>query len=109
VVVYFQPHLYSRTRELAQRFGEALSLADVVRVLPIYGAREEPIPGVSSSLLVDAARDFGGVDVEECADGPATCGVSTITGMVRDGDIVITMGAGDITVLAPRLLKALGQ
>lgn len=108
VLIVFQPHLYSRTRELAERFGQALAGADHAWVLPIYGAREQPIDGVSSALIVEAARSLGNAEVEELHAGPATCEVSTIAGMVQEGDIVITMGAGDITTLAPRLVEALG-
>ena len=103
VVAVFQPHLYSRTRELADQFGRALSAADVVVVTDVYAAREEPEPGVDGQLVLRAVRGPGEVlYVPQLADVPAV-----IVPDLRDGDLVITMGAGDITTLGPRLLAAL--
>jgi UDP-N-acetylmuramate--alanine ligase len=104
VVVAFQPHLYSRTREFAAEFGRALGLADVVVVLDVYGAREDPEPGVSGELVADAvALPAGQVHyVPRWADVP-----SVLAGLARPGDLVITMGAGDVTVLGPEVLREL--
>jgi UDP-N-acetylmuramate--alanine ligase len=104
VVVAFQPHLYSRTREFAPAFGAALGLADEVVVLDVYGAREDPEPGVSGALVADAVtlpRDHVRY-VPRWAEVP-----SVVAGLAGPGDLVITMGAGDVTVLAPEILREL--
>ncbi len=104
VVVAFQPHLYSRTREFAADFGRALGLADEVVVLDVFGAREDPEPGVSGALIADAVPlppahvRF----VPGWSDVPAV-----VAGIARPGDLVITMGAGDVTVLGPEVLLEL--
>jgi len=104
IVAVFQPHLFSRTRALAQEFGEALSSADIVVVTDIYAAREAPVPGVDGTLVMSS---ISGPDemmfVPLLADVP-----SVIVPDLRPGDLVITMGAGDITTLGPRILEALG-
>ncbi len=103
VVAVFQPHLYSRTRELADEFGRALSAADVVVVTDIYAAREEPLPGVDGEMVLRTVRGPGEVlYVPLLADIPAVLAPD-----LREGDLVITMGAGDITTLGPRLIAAL--
>jgi UDP-N-acetylmuramate--alanine ligase len=106
VVVAFQPHLYSRTRDFAREFGAALGLADEVVVLDVYGAREDPEPGVTGALVAehvplpaDRVRF-----VPRWADVP-----SVVAGIARPGDLVITMGAGDVTVLAPEILLELSR
>lgn len=106
VAVVFQPHLFSRTQELADQFATALAGADHVTLLPVYGAREDPIPGVSEHSIVQAAGDAGSgwstpgwepqsVSDAELADLLTSC---------PDG-LLITMGAGDVTQLGPRLLN----
>nr|WP_028463897.1 UDP-N-acetylmuramate--L-alanine ligase [Nesterenkonia alba] len=90
----FQPHLFSRTRAFATEFGTALGAADTVRVLEIYPAREEPIPGVSSELLGHPVRTRAQA-VEE------------IVQIAEPGDVVLTLGAGDITELGPQIVSAL--
>ncbi len=108
LLVVFQPHLYSRTVEMADRFASALADADQVVVLPIYAAREQPVAGVDSTLITrqlpDRVRPPCGCDVEL---DPATGDATIITSMVGSGDVVVTMGAGDVTRLGPRLLDAL--
>ncbi len=103
LVVVFQPHLYSRTVTFAAEFARALSAADVVVVLDVYGARESPVPGVSGQtitrLMTDAARV---VYVPSLADVPSVVGE-----LVEPGDLLITMGAGDVTMLGPQLLEHL--
>lgn len=106
VIVAFQPHLYSRTRDFAREFGEALGLADEVVVLDVYGAREDPEPGVSGALIAehvplppDRVRF-----VPRWAEVP-----SVVAGIARSGDLVVTMGAGDVTVLAPEILLELSR
>jgi len=104
VVAVFQPHLYSRTRELADAFGAALSSADVVVVTDVYAAREDPEPGVDGDLVLRNVRGPEEVlSVPDLADVPAV-----LVPDLRPGDLVLTLGAGDITTLGPQLLDALG-
>ncbi|MER5888243.1 UDP-N-acetylmuramate--L-alanine ligase [Streptomyces sp. NPDC001941] len=105
LLVVFQPHLFSRTQELGKEMGDALALADASVVLDIYPAREDPIPGVTSEVIVDAARAAGAV-VTPVHDKDTVPDV--IAGMARPGDLVLTMGAGDVTDLGPRILARLG-
>ncbi|MGH8919812.1 MAG: UDP-N-acetylmuramate--L-alanine ligase, partial [Actinomycetes bacterium] len=106
VVVAFQPHLYSRTREFAKEFGAALGLADEVVVLQVYGAREDPEPGVSGALIADAVP----LAPERVHYVPRWSDVPTVVaGVARSGDLVITMGAGDVTVLGEEILLQLGR
>ncbi|MGK5547838.1 UDP-N-acetylmuramate--L-alanine ligase [Streptomyces sp. URMC 127] len=104
VLVVFQPHLFSRTQELGKEMGEALALADASVVLDIYPAREDPVPGVTSALIIDAAVAAGAV-VRAEHDMAAIPDV--IAGMARPGDLVLTMGAGDVTDLGPKILARL--
>ncbi|MFB6436243.1 UDP-N-acetylmuramate--L-alanine ligase [Streptomyces sp. NPDC056411] len=106
VLVVFQPHLFSRTQELGTEMGQALALADASVVLDIYPAREDPIPGVTSALIIDAAR-AAGAEVTPESDQAAVPDV--LAGMVRPGDLVLTMGAGDVTDLGPAILARLGR
>jgi UDP-N-acetylmuramate--alanine ligase len=106
VLVVFQPHLFSRTRELGAEMGGALALADASVVLDIYPAREDPIPGVTSALIIDAAR-AAGADITPEPDKEAVPDV--VAGMAKPGDLVLTMGAGDVTDLGPRILARLGS
>lgn len=104
VVAVFQPHLFSRTRALATEFGDALSLADVVVVTDIYAAREAPEPGVDGTLVLQSVKGPSEVlYVPQLSDVPAV-----LVPDLLPGDMVITMGAGDITTLGPRILEALG-
>lgn len=106
VLVVFQPHLFSRTQELGTEMGQALALADASVVLDIYPAREDPIPGVTSALIIDAAR-AAGADVTPESDQAAVPDV--VAGMAKPGDLVLTMGAGDVTDLGPAILSRLGS
>ncbi|WP_445397045.1 UDP-N-acetylmuramate--L-alanine ligase [Streptomyces sp. LE64] len=106
ILVLFQPHLFSRTRELGKEMGEALALADASVVLDIYPAREDPVPGVTSALVVEAAR-AAGADVRAVHDKAAAPGI--VAGMAAPGDLVLTMGAGDVTDLGPLVLDRLAQ
>ncbi|WP_414635577.1 UDP-N-acetylmuramate--L-alanine ligase [Actinophytocola sp.] len=106
LVVIFQPHLYSRTRLFADRFAAALALADEVVVLDVFGAREAPEPGVSGALIA------GAIDLpkERVHYEPSFERVpALVAGLVEDGDLVITMGAGDVTMLGPELLAELDR
>ncbi|MFF5188367.1 UDP-N-acetylmuramate--L-alanine ligase [Streptomyces sp. NPDC000345] len=106
ILVVFQPHLFSRTQELGKEMGRALALADASVVLDIYPAREDPVPGVTSALIIDAAR-AAGADVTAVHDKGEV--PETVAGMAKPGDLVLTMGAGDVTDLGPRILDRLSQ
>jgi UDP-N-acetylmuramate--alanine ligase len=98
VIVVFQPHLYSRTRIFAAEFGAALGLADVAVVLDVYAAREDPEPGVTGRLVADAVPG-GARYVPLAADIPRA-----VAALAEPGDLVVTMGAGDVTRLGPLIL-----
>jgi len=100
VHVLFQPHLFSRTREFAREFAEALNLADTALVLDIYPAREDPIPGVTSQLITRHLNPGGRL----VASGEAVAALAAAAGA---GDIVLTVGAGDVTAFGPRIVEAL--
>ncbi|MFE9024815.1 UDP-N-acetylmuramate--L-alanine ligase [Streptomyces iakyrus] len=106
ILVVFQPHLFSRTQELGKEMGQSLALADASVVLDIYPAREDPIPGVTSELIIEAARAAGAdvTPVRDKADVP-----SVVAGMAKPGDLVLTMGAGDVTDLGPQILDRLSN
>jgi UDP-N-acetylmuramate--alanine ligase len=106
LLVLFQPHLYSRTRHLAHELADALAAADVVAVTDVYPAREEPVEGVTGKLVVDALTGVRpGMlvawtpSVEE--------GAHLLAGLVRPGDRVVTIGAGDVDRAAALLLETL--
>lgn len=98
IVVLFQPHLYTRTRDFAEEFGKALAMADVVLVTQIYPARERPLPGITGRLVAESARVAGCRSVHFCPDRGAIEG--TLREILREGDILIVMGAGDIWKVA---------
>ncbi|MEU9783298.1 UDP-N-acetylmuramate--L-alanine ligase [Streptomyces phaeochromogenes] len=106
ILVVFQPHLFSRTQELGKEMGESLALADASVVLDIYPAREDPIPGVTSELIIEAAR-AAGADVTPASDKADVPAV--VAGMAKPGDLVLTMGAGDVTDLGPEILTRLSK
>jgi UDP-N-acetylmuramate--alanine ligase len=107
VLALFQPHLYSRTRHLARELGAALAEADVVAVTEIYAAREEPVEGVSGKLVVDAvAERRPGMTVGWTPS--VEDGVRFLARRARSGDVVLTMGAGDVDRGADLILKELG-
>jgi UDP-N-acetylmuramate--alanine ligase len=102
VIAVFQPHLYSRTRIFAEGFGASLGLADEVIVLDIYAAREDPEPGVTGRLVADAVP---GGRARYLLDAGAVPRV--VAEIARPGDIVLTMGAGDVTKLGVPVVEAL--
>ncbi|MDR3032732.1 MAG: UDP-N-acetylmuramate--L-alanine ligase [Kitasatospora sp.] len=102
VIAVFQPHLYSRTRIFAAEFGAALGLADLAFVLDVYAAREDPEPGVSGQLVADAVPSGRGRYLPRADEVP-----QAVADVARPGDIVLTMGAGDVTNLGPLLVSAL--
>ncbi|MGI9174215.1 MAG: glutamate ligase domain-containing protein, partial [Rhodothermales bacterium] len=105
IVAVFQPHLYSRTRDLHDEFARAFFNADVLVVTDIYGARETPIEGVSARMIADGATRYGHRDVHLVPDKEKLPGF--LAELVREGDTVITMGAGDIWRYGRRLLDQL--
>jgi UDP-N-acetylmuramate--alanine ligase len=104
LVAVFQPHLYSRTKLLGSALGIALATADVVVVTDVYAAREQPIPGVGGTVVADAARRAGAPVTWVPARGDVTARVADL---VAKGDVVLTLGAGDITRVGPELLAQL--
>jgi UDP-N-acetylmuramate--alanine ligase len=102
VIAIFQPHLFSRTRLFAAEFGAALGRADEVMVLDVYAAREDPEPGVTGKLISDAVPGGGAVFLPDRAAVPAAA-----ISLAKPGDLVLTMGAGDITKLGPLIVAAL--
>ncbi len=104
VIAAFQPHLFSRTRDFAVEFGEALSAADAVFLTEIYPAREQPIPGVSAALVEEAVRTAGAFVAWR---GERDRLAAALQHFVGPTDIVLTIGAGDITRTAMELLERL--
>ena len=102
-MVAFQPHLFSRTRDFAQDFANALAGADAVFLTEIYPSREQPIAGVTSSLIAD--RLLGHLAWR----GQRADLAQALAAAVGDGDLVIVMGAGDITQTGPELLALLRE
>jgi UDP-N-acetylmuramate--alanine ligase len=100
-VVVFQPHLYSRTATFAREFGEALDGADEVFVLDVYAAREQPMAGVSGATVAEHV----GKPVHYVPDFSAVA--ELVANAVHSGDVVVTMGAGDVTMLGPEIVAAL--
>ncbi len=103
VVAVFQPHLFSRTREFARGFAQALLGAEVAVVLPIYPARERPIDGVSAQLVVDEAERLGHPMV--LAGSPPEEGLDELDGLLQSGDVLLTLGAGDVDRVGSRWLE----
>lgn len=106
VVAAFQPHLYSRTRDFRDEFGQALSLADEVWVTDVFPAREPPIPGVDGSMIADAVRVTGDAVVHyepSLAELP-----HVVADSLGGGDLLITLGAGSIGAVGSQVLAALG-
>ena len=107
VVCVFQPHLYSRTADLAAEFGDAFVDADLVVVTDIYGAREAPVPGVTGKLVVDAVLDRH--PRQQVAYLPGRADVAAyLQRNLRPGDLCLTLGAGDLTSLPDELLGRAG-
>ena len=106
VVVVFQPHRYTRTLHLREEFLTAFNQADVLVVMDIYPAGEEPIPGVNAADLADAIRAHGHRDVTYLGRDRARI-VDHVIDISRPGDLIITLGAGDVSQLGPELLLKL--
>src|SRR5216110_4007485 len=106
VVAVFQPHLFSRTALHGEALGRALAAADVVVVAPIYAAREQPLAGVSADLVARGAAGAGATTIAVRERAGLT---ERVVETVRAGDVVFTLGAGDITRVGPELLARLGD
>jgi UDP-N-acetylmuramate--alanine ligase len=108
VIAVFQPHLFSRTRIFAGEFGAALGLADKVFVLDVYAAREDPEPGVTGELVASAVPGGRAVFASGRDGAPGRAGLpAAVAEAARPGDLVLTMGAGDVTMLGPQIVAAL--
>src|SRR6185503_10309644 len=105
LIAAFQPHLFTRTRDFADAFGVALARADLVFLTEIYPAREKPLPGVTSELVAHAAQKAGR-PVSWLGERSALADALAAT--AREGDVVLTLGAGDITHTGTELLQRLG-
>jgi UDP-N-acetylmuramate--alanine ligase len=104
LIAVFQPHLFSRTRIFATEFGAALGLADEVIVMDVYAAREDPEPGVTGALVADAVPDGRAQFVPDRSSVPEAAAA-----LGKPGDMILTMGAGDVTVFGPLILAALRE
>jgi UDP-N-acetylmuramate--alanine ligase len=104
LITVFQPHLYSRTRLFAKEFAHALELSDLVVVLDIYAAREDPEFGVTGALIADAFVDQSRMHYVPIWDDVP----GAVAAIAQAGDFVITMGCGDVYRQVPEILKALG-
>jgi UDP-N-acetylmuramate--alanine ligase len=109
IVALFQPHLYTRTLHLAEEFGASFDDADLVVVTDVYGQREDPIPGVSGMLVSEAVRRRAPQGVTTIYLPRLEEAAGFVAGIAQEGDVVITMGAGDVTTAAPRILRLLGE
>lgn len=105
LVVLFQPHRYTRTQKLVEEFGRSFYDATVLFVTSIYAAGEKPIDGVGGANIVDSARRYGHRNAEYVADMDAL--FERAMSVIRPGDVVITLGAGDIYKVGDRILEAL--
>lgn len=106
IVALFQPHRYSRTESLAEEFGSAFFAADAVVVMDVYAAGEAPIPGVSGKLVSNAIEESGFAgQVSYVPDKGAA--VTAVADIVKPGDLVLTMGAGDVTTFGRKILDEL--
>ncbi|MCC6963208.1 MAG: UDP-N-acetylmuramate--L-alanine ligase [candidate division Zixibacteria bacterium] len=107
LIVIFQPHLFSRTKDFYEEFAKSLLTCDMLILAKIYPAREQPIPGVTARMISDASASFGHKNVQYVED------VAQIPGIVakyaQSGDVVFTIGAGDIYRTAPKILEAIGR
>jgi len=106
LVTVFQPHLYSRTATFADAFAEALAASDIAVIMEVYAAREDPVPGVTGALIADRVDLPPGQVVFE----PSWTAVpAVVASVVRPADVVLTVGAGDVTLLGPEILTAIEE
>jgi UDP-N-acetylmuramate--alanine ligase len=107
IIAVFQPHLYSRTQELYKEFGLSFFDAEVLVVTDVYPSREKPIEGVTGQLISDTAKNYGHKNVhyvEKKSDLP-----EKLKEILQDGDIVITMGAGDVYKYGEQFLDLVNE
>ncbi|MEE9442772.1 MAG: UDP-N-acetylmuramate--L-alanine ligase [candidate division Zixibacteria bacterium] len=105
-IAIFQPHLFSRTRDFYRQFAEALHSADVALVVDIYPAREKPLPGISAKMIAEFAHSIGYKNIRYV--GLKENAIDIAADLSEPGDVIITMGAGDIFRINEKLLKKLG-
>ncbi|MFO7975261.1 MAG: cyanophycin synthetase, partial [Candidatus Hydrogenedentota bacterium] len=107
IIAVFQPHLFSRTKFFCEQFAEVLSKVDQAVVTDIYPSREQPMAGVDSGLIVDAARQHGAGNVQLINDMHAVPG--RIADDLKPGDMVLVLGAGNINQIAEPLLQEMAR
>ena len=107
IVAVFQPHLYSRTRDFHEDFGRAFMDSDVLIVTDIYPARETPVEGVTGKLVSDAAQAAGHRNVVYIEKHKQL--VKAVANIVKEGDRVITFGAGSVNKVCDELMKLIGD
>jgi len=107
IVAVFQPHLYSRTQDLYKEFGLSFSDAEVLVITDVYPSREKPIDGVTGKLIADTAERYGHKNVIYVEDKVDV--TETLKEISEEGDIIITMGAGDIYKFGEEFVKELQE
>lgn len=107
LIACFQPHLFSRTVDFSDEFGEVMTLADIAVINDVCGAREDPIPGVTGELVVEAAKRHGAQEVVYVVDKYDL--PKALNEMALPGDLIITLGCGDVTIVGPLLAPLLAQ
>ncbi len=105
LLVIFQPHLFTRTRDFCGEFAEVLHNADLVFLADIHPAREKPIPGVHATMIAEAAQSKGYKNIRYV--GPREKAMEEVLKAARKGDIILTVGAGSVTTLGPQILERL--
>jgi UDP-N-acetylmuramate--alanine ligase len=105
LIVLFQPHRYTRTQLLMDDFARAFHDAGRVFVLDVYAASEKPIPGVTASALVERMRQFGHRGAEYAAS--ADEGIAAVIQDAAPGDMIVTLGAGSVSAMAPIIVEKL--
>jgi UDP-N-acetylmuramate--alanine ligase len=123
VIAIFQPHLFSRTRDLHEDFAQAFAQADIVLIAPIYPAREAPIPGVTHNLLTDrivalspgksvvslSSLEEGIAILSHSAQGGTGSDDSPVLPALHHGDVIITIGAGDVNTVGQALVGSISD
>ena len=107
IITVFQPHLYSRTRDFHQEFGRSFFNSDLLVITSIYPAREQPIPGVTSELIARAAKEYGHQEVYYIPEKEKV--VPFLLKTVKENDLVMTIGAGDVYQVGEKLISALSS
>lgn len=105
IIVIYQPHLYSRTRDFKDQFANALSIADISLLVDIYPARELPIEGITSEIIVEEGNKLSKGSFEYL--GPKEAAIDKIVSIAKPNDMIITMGAGSITLIKNKIMEAL--